>query len=236
MIAKFLRRTVLLSGILILSMGGPSAWAGANKANSPTKPELFIREAFVTFANAACSNKDTVTILGVGFLNGYLPVVVLGGVGSLVLCSSPSDSAMLAALPADLLDGDYRREVITGNGVINYDAYDLTIGAVGPQGEQGKIGPQGATGPKGIVSVTVRSSNTVTKKNVTSGSVFSACVSPEIRTGCGGRCFIQSGGRSNGIKDFDIGPSRTMGCQTFCLLENNTGANIILRSDAYCAQ
>jgi hypothetical protein len=49
-------------------------------------------------------------------------------------------------------DGDYLLNVAKGNGQSQSDEYDLTIGAVGPegsQGEQGKIGPQGEQGKIG---------------------------------------------------------------------------------------
>jgi len=148
--------TALIGGVILLliSIAAQSAWAAANNANSATPPELFITEAFITFADATCSDSDTVTITGTNFLNGDPPVIVFGEFGVLTtLCVAATDTELVGELPAALPDGDYRVEVSTGNGVVNYDAYDLTVGAVGPTGETGAQGPQGKlgdTGPQGV--------------------------------------------------------------------------------------
>lgn len=55
----------------------------------------------------------------------------------------------MAELPPSLADGDYRLVVFTGNGAINFDAYDLTVGAVGPVGPTGPTGPEGPQGDTG---------------------------------------------------------------------------------------
>lgn len=46
-------------------------------------------------------------------------------------------------------DGDYLLRVTNGKGESQGDEYDLTIGAVGPEGPQGEPGPEGPQGPQG---------------------------------------------------------------------------------------
>src|SRR5262249_15048401 len=58
-----------------------------------------------------------------------------------------SDSQVVAALPAGTQPGSYRLRITTSQG--NFYEFDVTYGAVGPQGPMGLIGPTGATGPAG---------------------------------------------------------------------------------------
>jgi hypothetical protein len=155
MINRRFGQTALFGAVVLflVSTGAQEAWAGANKVNSPTKQELFITQAFVTFEDAACSGSDTVTITGSNFLNGDPPVIIFGEFGALTtLCFPATDTELVAELPSPLPDGDYRIEVITGAAVTMYDAYDLTVGAVGPAGPEGPAGPAGASYPASVVT------------------------------------------------------------------------------------
>lgn len=60
-----------------------------------------------------------------------------------IVCDFSGDDDRLPA------DGDYRLTVATGRGERKRDQYDLTIGAVGPQGEPGETGAAGPPGPQG---------------------------------------------------------------------------------------
>jgi|GEM_PF-1333441 len=57
-----------------------------------------------------------------------------------------------AALPAGLIPASYL--LIVGNtveGALEYDAFEVVVGAVGPQGEVGPVGPEGPAGAQGEV-------------------------------------------------------------------------------------
>jgi hypothetical protein len=61
---------------------------------------------------------------------------------------------IIADLPDVVLEGDYLLTVSCatgGSGQSQNVEYDLTIGAVGPQGEQGKVGPPGPQGEQGKI-------------------------------------------------------------------------------------
>jgi len=99
-------------------------------------------------------NPTSVMIIGtdLDFGNGPLSVT-LGEFGALVVTGTPSDTLIEATLPAGIYPGDFLLTVANGNGQSQNDEYDLTIGAVGPQGDQGKLGPQGEQGklgPQGV--------------------------------------------------------------------------------------
>ncbi len=132
---------------------GQVAWAAA-KGEQPGK-RLKITEVFVDF------DLETITIVVEDLDFGPGPLQVrLGdqtGFGDITsdcvedLGSSPqtitcdfSAAGLNTGLPPD---GDYLINVSTGNGQSQSDEYDLTIGAVGPQGDQG---PQGQQGPPGV--------------------------------------------------------------------------------------
>lgn len=136
MIAKLLRRTVLLSGILLLSMSvvGLSVLAAPPKA-APPGGHLNITQVFVDFPVAG-----KIMIMGEDLDFGGPLDVTLGNFGSLVIDGTPTDTEIVADLPAEITAGDYLLTVSTGNGQSQNDEYDLTIGAVGPEGEKGVPG------------------------------------------------------------------------------------------------
>lgn len=78
----------------------------------------------------------------VALVGSPIPAVMTGGV-------------IVADLPAGTGDGDHLLTVDCNKGNTGFDAWELTIGAVGPpgapgeQGEQGKGGPQGEQGKEG---------------------------------------------------------------------------------------
>ena len=96
----------------------------------------------------------------VGFLiimvNGLRPnhqlEVMLGNYGPLVV-GAVTPTSIEAALPIDIVPGDYLLTVISINrfgkrkGIAGYD---LTIGAIGPAGPRGEQGPAGPQGEQGI--------------------------------------------------------------------------------------
>lgn len=84
--------------------------------------------------------------------NDVAPVVTLAGT-KLVVVNFTAHS-LQARLPAEFVAGDYLLTVSKGSAVIDYDEYDLTIGAVGPQGLKGDTGATGPQGPKGNTGAT----------------------------------------------------------------------------------
>ena len=108
------------------------------------QPQLVIISVQLTFDSAG----DTITIQGQNFDNGDPAAVTLGLDELTVISETPTE--IVAACPGGLcLDGDYLLTVSTGMKNNEFDAYNLTIGAVGPIGPQGPQGVQGATGPAG---------------------------------------------------------------------------------------
>jgi hypothetical protein len=86
---------------------------------------------------------DRLFIEGQAFDNGLAPVVTLGGTQ---LTVDSFDATNIEASTASLLDGTYLLTVSTGDETMNRARAEITVGAVGPQGE---TGPQGAPGPAG---------------------------------------------------------------------------------------
>jgi hypothetical protein len=124
---------------------GAAAFA-ASAAAAPPGKHLIVSEVFFIRGQP-----DTLDIRGKNFDFGGPLVVTLGGFGPLHLVSS-SPQQIIADLPSNLQAGDYLLTVSTGGGQSQSDEYDLTIGAVGPEGPtgpRGEMGPQGITGPQG---------------------------------------------------------------------------------------
>jgi hypothetical protein len=140
-----MKKFFLVSGVLIVAfmMMLHTVFAGQNENNNPTNKELIITEVVVDF------NAGEITITGENFDNGDTPTVLLGDYLTPLTLVSTTANEIVAELPS-VPDGDYLLAVYTGNGVIHYDEYDLTIGAVGPQGLQGDTGPTGPQGPQGL--------------------------------------------------------------------------------------
>ena len=96
----------------------------------------------------------TIMIVGEELLFGDDPLEVMLGVyvAPLDIIGVPTNTEINALLPESIVDGDYLLTVATGNGKSEKDEYDLTIGGVGPQGDQGvqgKLGDQGVQGKLG---------------------------------------------------------------------------------------
>jgi len=128
-----LSRTVSSIGLSLLFLAGP-LWANR---------KLTITEVFLDNPETPTS----ITIIGERFSFGREPVVTLGEVGALPVHGVPTDTRIVALLPANLAAGDYRLSVSTGTGDAKNDEYDLTIGAAGPTGPMGPTGPAGPAGP-----------------------------------------------------------------------------------------
>jgi hypothetical protein len=142
--------------MLSASLLAPAASADLNRKNNPTNQELLISEVFVDFgaaATGACGVGDKLVITGVNFpdeANGDAsPTVMLGDQGALSVCSSAPAEVVAQCPDGICVDGDALLAIWTGPAVKDYDEYDLTIGAVGPQGEKGDPGIQGPPGPRG---------------------------------------------------------------------------------------
>lgn len=116
---------------------------------APPGGHLTITQVFVDDQN----NPTSLMIIGEGLLFGPQgPAVSLGEFGALTIVGTPTDTLIEASLAGAIAPGDYLLTVSGGNGQSQNDEYDLTIGAVGPQGipgPQGEQGPRGEQGPEG---------------------------------------------------------------------------------------
>ena len=149
---KFLKKVFLVVGILFLSM----LMVGQTETSAkPPGGQLNITEVFVD-----CDvDPPEIEIFGEGFDFGPGPLsVTLGEFGELTIIETPTGEQILVQGPSILCEepGDFLLTVSTGKGESQNDKYDLTIGAVGPQGPQGADGApgphgeQGPAGPQGI--------------------------------------------------------------------------------------
>ncbi len=99
-------------------------------------------------------NLAQMTIHGRNFVTstGLAPSVYLMDIGVQVKTYTPY--TVVVALPPVLMrSGSYRLTMSTGPNVEQNDAFELTMGMVGPQGskgDKGDPGPQGTPGPQGL--------------------------------------------------------------------------------------
>ena len=151
---------VTFAGALV---AGSAALAAPPNGQQPGG-HLVVTEVSVDFGY------DTITITGENFDFNKLSdlQVTLGEWGDITaLCVSPTSvdptgTTIVCDFSSPGLpdEGDYLVTVSTGTGQSQSDEYDVTIGAVGPQGEPGATGPQGnpgatgATGPQGNTGAT----------------------------------------------------------------------------------
>ena len=89
---------------------------------------------------------NQITVNGSGFSPKGIPPTVLFNNVVLTLVSFV-DTQFVANLPAGIVAGTYRLRITNSMG--NFYEFDLTYGAVGPEGPIGPQGPQGVTGPQG---------------------------------------------------------------------------------------
>ena len=151
---KRLKRTVLQCGIVVLLiMVFPFALA-ADKGTNPAQLKIHYVDvnlgAETIFINGINFIKavEPISINGINFtLAKGVPVVTLN---DMVLVIGPyTDTTLQAKLPSGFPAGNYLLTVSIGNDSTDYDGFNLSIGAVGPQGPKGDTGATGAQGPKG---------------------------------------------------------------------------------------
>ena len=126
--------------VCMMALMGGVAYAGDNQEKEKDRAQIT--------SVATDLNSGEIHINGLNLPQEELTSVTLGGV-ELVIISS-GENWLDAYLPAGTTAGDYHLVI---NGKHNKSvAYDLTIGAVGPQGpagSQGATGPMGPQGPTG---------------------------------------------------------------------------------------
>lgn len=146
-------RSVVVLAFLIFSLVTIGTLQAKQTGPVPKGKAPFIQEAQVDFdvavecpdSGTIASDTLTITGIGLGLSGGPSPVITLGTYPPLTVCVF-DDELVLAELPLGTEDGDYLLSVITSNGA---GGFDLTIGAIGPQGADGNDGVQGPEGPAG---------------------------------------------------------------------------------------
>ena len=135
------RKSLLLSAAVFLSSLGVAVLA------APPGGHLNISQVLVNDPN----DPTSITIVGTDFLFGpEAPTVTLGEyVDPLEIVGVPTNETIVALLPENIVAGDYLLTVTTGTGQSQNDEYDLTLGAVGPQGPAGQDGAPGVDGQDG---------------------------------------------------------------------------------------
>ncbi|MHC5077181.1 MAG: hypothetical protein ACYTFM_12245, partial [Planctomycetota bacterium] len=168
----FIRKSLLIVGVLLLTIGISWQPVLAGKwGGTPSAIDLQIDT--ILLDNVSC----VMTIKGINFDNGDIPVVTMSGIGELVFDSDPTPKELNVIVPGcnDRV-GDFLLTVSTGNGATQFDSCSYTLGAVGPKpdhewvgtelrfenpdgswggwadlvGPQGEIGPLGPEGPQGL--------------------------------------------------------------------------------------
>jgi len=127
---------------------GQTVWAGDDHHH---KRDLNIIEVFVTFDDNAYGGVDTITINGEDLDFGRSPTVTLGRFPAPLEVLNATDTEIVVACPTTITgttcpSGGFLLSVSTGRGKRKNDEWDLSIGAVGPQGEPGPAGEQGPSG------------------------------------------------------------------------------------------
>lgn len=130
-----MRKFVLL--IAMVSIGGATFAVPA--IHSLAKPQLTI--------NAASANGTMTSLHIEGQSLCASPTVTLNGAG---LTTSSSAGAIDAALPVGIAPGSYLLTVSCGAATTDNAAFEVTLGAVGPQGPKGDAGATGIQGPAGL--------------------------------------------------------------------------------------
>ena len=132
-----------------------------------------IAEVFVDTDN------NQLVISGSGFDSPDVSVSLGGYPDFLILNTDLStEEELVVDLPGIVGAGDYKLTVSQGRKGKNQDDYDLTIGAVGPPGEQGFTGPSGQVGPRGpeglsgTDAIATRTFSVITSSNLNSGDLI----------------------------------------------------------------
>ena len=134
--AAMLGLAVALASTSLMAQGGRGGGAGGG-GNAPA-----------IAITAAAAAGTTLTILGVNFPAN--PIVSLAG-SLLPIVGVPGSQVIQAALPNGVIPGSYSLQVFRSTGGRSA-VFEVTLGAVGPdgiQGAQGPTGDTGATGPQG---------------------------------------------------------------------------------------
>ncbi len=154
-----------LFSFLTLLLWSQAAWGQGDARNMrPAEVQLVITGVEVLdFSNGTLliSGENLGEELGEpspfpGQVTLFSPVGVPGmeqvsGVELLVTDFDPYRQEIVAVVPGgiQLFPGSFLITVQTGQGMTQFDAFIVTLGAVGPQGEPGPPGPQGIQGPQG---------------------------------------------------------------------------------------
>ena len=136
--------------VLFLSLANWSSALAVKPDPSMPGDHLLIKEVEVVVDESTPQTTFTIKGQDFDFVNLSDLVVTLGDLGPLTIPGTPTDVEIIATYPGALTSGEYLLSVSTGSGQSRHDEYDLTIGAVGPQGEPGPEGPQGPQGEMGM--------------------------------------------------------------------------------------
>ena len=135
---KTILAVALLWPTLLLGQGG--------------SPQLVVTGTELDFLNGTMLISGRNFGGGIEFEGAVTLFVPTQGEAELVILDFDSENQqILAALPIGIesTPGTFLLTVATGSGSRQFDAFDVTIGAVGPQGPPGDVGPQGPQGETG---------------------------------------------------------------------------------------
>jgi formylglycine-generating enzyme len=138
-------RVTSLVALIVLALFMGSTAEAQKFQDTPRQTDLQIQAAWVDFIGE--EGGAHLTIVGRNLSGTAAPQVTLAGHPLNVTESAPD--MVVAFVSQDLIaDATYLLTVSSGTGANKFDTFNLTIGAVGPEGPVGPVGPQG---PEGLV-------------------------------------------------------------------------------------
>ncbi len=138
------RRYGKMAGVVLLGLG----FLLSSTAMHAQRDEVQNHRLAIRYVNPSFSD-HTLSIVGNNFGSDSPSVYLDGKKMSLV---SYDAQQIVAKFPSTLAPGSYLLTVTNGRGEEHFDAFIVTLGAVGPQGPMGPMGlqgPVGLTGPQG---------------------------------------------------------------------------------------
>ncbi len=138
MVARFTMASVL---VLLWQYGGPASLSAQGRTPPPQ---------VVVTAAAADTSQSLLFVAGQGFTPAA--VVFLGGLPLGGVVVNAQGTALSALLPPGVPPGSYAFTVVAGPASVQTAVFSVTLGAVGPRGDdgpQGSTGAEGSQGPEG---------------------------------------------------------------------------------------
>jgi len=143
-------KLLLSLALFLIFQSSGFAVAKQNSQSQPDDTGLTKHQPLIEHVSVEYSDPiPLVYVYGRNFDNPGTSSITLGG-EVITPNADGSDTYFSFSLPDPLAVGEFLMEIDTGQGIVNRGSYLITLGAQGPQGEQGIQGPKGDKGDQGI--------------------------------------------------------------------------------------